>query len=118
MYQRLEGFASYDSPQEVWVDDDVSTFPIVDIFDGFVDDDTGFITLFGSFDLDDELHYAVIYITGWASDTIHNIESIQDALKVEWLNVEYSIYLPNQDKEFYDVLEDYSILSKVNGGVK
>jgi hypothetical protein len=109
MNRRLEGQKMFDCQEEIWITEEKSCYPDVRIFDGFIDDETGFITLFGSFYFEEKEHYIVIYIYGWRSDIykLEDIQTISDALKIEWLNTNYDVYLPLEKENFFTLLESY-----------
>jgi hypothetical protein len=107
--KRLEGQAMFDCEEEIWITEEESCYPDVRIFDGYIDTQTGFIRLFGSFDFEEKEHYIVIYIDRWVSDifTEKDIETINDVLRIEWLYPVYDVYLPNEKEAFLNLLESF-----------
>jgi hypothetical protein len=110
--KRLEGQEIYDCQEEIFLDEETSVYPLIRLFDGYIDLETGFIRLFGSFEANDEEYYIVIYVDAWRSDNEayakpQDIETIQDSLRVEWLNVDYDVYIPNEKEAFLRLLESY-----------
>jgi hypothetical protein len=109
MNRRLEGQKLLDYPEEIWINEEKSLYPMIRVFDGFIDTQTGFITLFGSFYFEEKEHYIVIYIYGWRSDLLklEDIQTISDALKVEWINNNCDVYEPKEKEAFFKLLESY-----------
>jgi hypothetical protein len=122
--RRLQGEAFYDSAEEIWLDDEHSIYPTFHILDGFVDDETGWIRLFATFQdftsEDEDRYFCVIYINWWQSDnenyqTSEDIETIEDALQVEWIMPAYDVYTPAEKKQFFDLLDEYIKESEQGG---
>jgi hypothetical protein len=114
--RRLEGEAFYDSAEEIWLDDEHSIYPTFHVLDGFVDDETGWIRLFATFQdftsEDEDRYFCVIYINFWQSDNENytnpeDIETVEDALNVEWIFPVYDVYTPQEKKQFFDLLDEY-----------
>jgi hypothetical protein len=110
--KRLEGEAIYDCPEEIFLDEEKSVYPLIRVFDGFIDLETGFITLFGTFEANEEEHYITIYIFDWRSDNEayskpQDIETIEDSLRIEWLNDDCDVYLPFEKEAFLKLLANY-----------
>ncbi|MGC8885506.1 MAG: hypothetical protein ACP5KK_03375, partial [Candidatus Nanoarchaeia archaeon] len=57
-------------------------------------------------------YFIVIYVDAWRSENEayakpQDIETINDALKVEWLYPVYDVYIPKEKEAFLRVLENY-----------
>jgi tRNA A22 N-methylase len=107
--RKLLGNAVYKCKEEIYINENESVYPLIKITDGYIDTETGFIRLFGNFDVNEKKYYVVIYINSWKSDvfTEKNIESVEDVLKVEWIFFIYSLFLPEEKEDFYRLLESY-----------
>ncbi|MGC9100881.1 MAG: hypothetical protein ACP5HC_06455 [Caldisericum sp.] len=122
--RRLQGEAFYDSAEEIWLDDEHSIYPTFHILDGFVDDETGWIRLFATFQdftsEEEDRYFCVIYINFWQSDNENytnpeDIETVEDALNVEWIFPVYDVYTPQEKKQFLDLLDEYIEESEQRG---
>ncbi|MGC9000794.1 hypothetical protein [Caldisericum sp.] len=114
--RRLEGEASFDSTEEIWLNDEHSIYPTFHVFDGCIDDETGWIRLFATFQdftsEEEDKYFCVIYIDYWQSDnenykTSKDIETIEDALKVEWIFPMYDVYTLGEKEQFFELLNEY-----------
>jgi hypothetical protein len=107
--RKLTGNAVYKCKEEIFISENESVSPLIEITDGYIDTDTRLIRLFGNFEVDEKQYYVVIYINNWKSDVFEekDIKSVEDVLKVEWIFYIYSLYLPNEKEDFYRLLESY-----------
>jgi hypothetical protein len=120
--RRLQGSeVFYDSAEEIWLNDEHSIYPTFHILEGFVDEETGWIRLFATFQdftsSNEDRYYCVIYVNWWERnnedyETPEDITTIEDALRVEWILPVYDVYTPAEKKQFFDLLDEYIEESK------
>jgi hypothetical protein len=114
--RRLQGSEMFfDSAEEIWLDDERSIYPTFHVLDGFIDEETGWIRLFTTFQdftsPNEDRYYCVIYINWWDTFDHDNdpslIETIEDALNVEWIMPLYDVYTPAEKNKFIELLDKY-----------
>jgi hypothetical protein len=131
MFRRLFGEGFFNQ-KPILLDDGREVFPTVDVGEGFINDKTGQIILFGEFyypdedenDYDDciyvddtEKYHCIIYIESWKSNTglykgSQDIETVMDAITVSWEKTKYVVYSPEKSEEFFALLKKYIQESK------
>jgi hypothetical protein len=112
--RKLLGSGCFSSQEEIWLDDERSIYPDFCIFDGFIDDQ-GWIRLFGRFkdysrNADGEEYLCVIYVNSWKSNTQktpEDIETVEDAINLEWEDPQYDLYTSKEEEDFWDLLDKY-----------